>query len=560
MLISMHVKNLALIEEAEVDFNDHLNILTGETGAGKSILIGSIQSALGGRIPKEMIREGSDSALIELIFQTDNPSVLSLLGEYEIPCEDGEILIQRRVTRGRVINRINDCTVTVSRLKEIAPLLLDLSGQHENQLLLKPRNHRAILDSYGRGTIRPLLERIKLLYKEYTELSKELSGRTLKEDERLREMEFLRYEMKEIEEARLVEGEDQELEQQYYLISHSREILEDAGIVQDLTSRGQASASDQIGRAVRHMGEIAGLDPSASDLGSQLATIDDLLSDFNRELSSYIDNLEYDDETYVQVEERLNLINHLKARYGDSIPAILAYYRNNEDKLGQLEHYEEYLEEMKGRYKELEKELEASCASLSVSRRKEAEPLAREIKKALEDLNFKEVVFDIDFERMDHYSPEGYDEVCFMISTNPGQAPRPLHEIASGGELSRIMLAIKSILAGEEGIETLIFDEIDTGISGRTAQKVSEKLSVIAGRRQVIAITHLPQIAAMADSHYLIEKTSDESTTISSISLLDEEESVEELARMLGGAKITEAVMENAREMKSLASVMRHDS
>lgn len=558
MLISMHVKNLALIEEAEVDFNDHLNILTGETGAGKSILIGSIQSALGGRIPKEMIREGADSALIELIFQTESRSVLDRLADYGIPCEEGEILIQRRVTKGRMINRINDCSVTVARLKEIAPLLLDLSGQHENQLLLKPRNHRVILDSYGRQSIGPAAEKVADLYQEYSRIESELSDRTLQEDERLREMEFLRYEMKEIEDTRPREGEDEELERDYYRISHSREILEDAGAIQELAARGQSSASDQIGRAIQHMISITDHDPDASNLADQLATVDALLNDFNRDLSEYIDRCEYDEESFVEIEDRLNRINHLKARYGDTIPKIWDYYKTNEEKLNKLEHYEEYVRDLKERQRKVERELEASCDKLSGLRKKEAGPLAESVRKALKDLNFKQVVFQVSFEKLDHYTSTGYDDICFMISTNPGQEPRPLHEIASGGELSRIMLAIKSILAGEEGIETLIFDEIDTGISGRTAQKVSEKLAGIADSRQVIAITHLPQIAAMADAHYLIEKTSDESTTISRIKPLTEKESVEELARMLGGARITDAVIQNAREMKSLAAALRN--
>ena len=558
MLISMHVKNLALIEEAEVDFHDHLNILTGETGAGKSILIGSIQSALGGKIPKEMIREGADSALIELIFQTESQPVLDRLADYEIPCQEGEILIQRRVTKGRVINRINDCSVTVARLKEIAPLLLDLSGQHENQLLLKTRNHRVILDSYGRQSLEGVARKVMELYQEYSQIENELSERTLQEDERLREMEFIRYEMKEIEDTRPQEGEDEDLERDYYRISHSREILEDAGMIQELTSRGQSSASDQIGRAMQYMASILEHDPEASDMADQLATLDALVNDFNRDLSDYIDRCEYDEGAFMEVEERLNRINHLKARYGDTISGIWDYYKKNQEKLDKLEHYEEYVENLKERLGKVKKELEASCAQLSQLRKKVAGPLAESVRKALKDLNFKQVIFQVRFEKLDHYTLAGYDDVCFMISTNPGQEPRPLHEIASGGELSRIMLAIKSILAGAEGIETLIFDEIDTGISGRTAQKVSEKLAGIADSRQVIAITHLPQIAAMADAHYLIEKTSDASTTISSIKPLSEEESVEELARMLGGAKITDAVIKNAREMKSLASAVRH--
>ena len=487
MLINLHVKNLALIEETEVDFTDHLNILTGETGAGKSILIGSIQSALGAKIPKDMIRHGCDSALIELIFHTKSQAVQKKMEEFEIPFEDGEIIISRRITNNRVINKVNDISVTIGRLKELSPLLLDLSGQHENQLLLKPQNHLKIIDSYHRSVIAPVKEKTASLYHEYQELQKKLSEQNMGEEQRIREMEFLKYEIQEIEEAQLRPGEDS------------------------------------------------------------------LLNDFNRELSSYIDSMEFDGEQFAEIEERLNLINHLKAKYGDSIEKIQKYHDNSVEKYEKLSNYEEYISEIKRELSKVKEKLDIQCERLTALRKEAAIPLTKLIKEALLDLNFLDVVFEIAFEQSEHYSALGKDNVCFMISTNPGQAVRPLHEIASGGELSRIMLAIKSILADEENIETLIFDEIDTGISGRTAQKVSERLAYIAKKRQVIAITHLPQIAAMADSHYLIEKTSDANSTISNIYPLSEEESVKELARMLGGVKITEAVLQNAREMRALA-------
>ena len=500
MLINLHVKNLALIEETEVDFTDHLNILTGETGAGKSILIGSIQSALGAKIPKDMIRHGCDSALIELIFHTKSQAVQKKMEEFEIPFEDGEIIISRRITNNRVINKVNDISVTIGRLKELSPLLLDLSGQHENQLLLKPQNHLKIIDSYHRSVIAPVKEKTASLYHEYQELQKKLSEQNMGEEQRIREMEFLKYEIQEIEEAQLRPGEDESLETEYQKVSHAKEILSDCAAVHEVTAGQNGCAGDLIGSAVQRLYTVSNLDAEARGLTEQLQTIDSLLNDFNRELSSYIDSMEFDGEQFA-VKEKLDI----------------------------------------------------QCERLTALRKEAAIPLTKLIKEALLDLNFLDVVFEIAFEQSEHYSALGKDNVCFMISTNPGQAVRPLHEIASGGELSRIMLAIKSILADEENIETLIFDEIDTGISGRTAQKVSERLAYIAKKRQVIAITHLPQIAAMADSHYLIEKTSDANSTISNIYPLSEEESVKELARMLGGVKITEAVLQNAREMRALA-------
>ena len=553
MLINLHVKNLALIEETEVDFTDHLNILTGETGAGKSILIGSIQSALGAKIPKDMIRHGCDSALIELIFHTKSQAVQKKMEEFEIPFEDGEIIISRRITNNRVINKVNDISVTIGRLKELSPLLLDLSGQHENQLLLKPQNHLKIIDSYHRSVIAPVKEKTASLYHEYQEIQKKLSEQNMGEEQRIREMEFLKYEIQEIEEAQLRPGEDESLETEYQKVSHAKEILSDCAAVHEVTAGQNGCAGDLIGSAVQRLYTVSNLDAEARGLTEQLQTIDSLLNDFNRELSSYIDSMEFDGEQFAEIEERLNLINHLKAKYGDSIEKIQKYHDNSVEKYEKLSNYEVYISEIKRELSKVKEKLDIQCERLTALRKEAAIPLTKLIKEALLDLNFLDVVFEIAFEQSEHYSALGKDNVCFMISTNPGQAVRPLHEIASGGELSRIMLAIKSILADEENIETLIFDEIDTGISGRTAQKVSERLAYIAKKRQVIAITHLPQIAAMADSHYLIEKTSDANSTISNIYPLSEEESVKELARMLGGVKITEAVLQNAREMRALA-------
>ncbi|MDO4976134.1 MAG: DNA repair protein RecN [Eubacteriales bacterium] len=553
MLINLHVKNLALIEEADIDFNDHLNILTGETGAGKSILIGSIQSALGSKIPKDMIRQGADSALIELVFHSTSPAVRKKMEEFELPYEDGDIILSRRITNARIINKINDSTITVSRLRELAPLLLDLSGQHDNQLLLKPANHLQILDSYDKEHIKPVRKEIAELYHSYQEICSELRKEEMGEEQRLREIEFLKYEIQEIKDARLQPHEDEELEEQYHKISHTKEILSLCSSAYDDCSEGSGSASSRIGHAFRMIQEAGAYDTNLESLTEQIATIDALINDFNRELSYYMGSMEFDEESFREIEERLNQINHLKAKYGGSIEAIQDYLTKSVASFEKLTNYEEYLEGLKDKQRNIKKKLDIQCEKLHVLREKAALPLAKQIKTALLDLNFIDVQFEIAISRKEEAGADGIDSVCFMISTNPGLPLGPLHEIASGGELSRIMLAIKSILADEEQIETLIFDEIDTGISGRTAQKVSERLHSIAREHQVIAITHLPQIAAMADSHYLIEKTSDKKSTISNISLLSEEQSVEELARMLGGVKITEAVLENAREMKSFA-------
>lgn len=553
MLINLHVKNLALIEETDVDFAGHLNILTGETGAGKSILIGSIQSALGSKIPKDMIRKGCDSALIELVFHTESDVVRQKMDEFDIPFEDGEIIISRRITNNRVINKVNDTSVTAARLKELSPFLLDLSGQHENQLLLKPQNHLRILDDYGGEEIAAAKKETAGLFGQYQETRRLLKEENIGEEERLREIEFLKYEIQEITGAALREGEDEELESLFEKISHSRDILAACGSVYDMTSGNAASAESILGKAIRSLSDVTKYDEGVSSLMEELSTVDGLLNDFNRDLSEYMSSMEFDEETYAQTEERLDLIHRLKAKYGDSVSAILSYREKAESRLSNLENLDERIAELKMQQEKLQSSLTHTCEHLTALRQRAAQPLADSIKEALLDLNFNEVRFEIAVTPGEVYRADGWDQVCFMISTNPGMDVRPLQETASGGELSRIMLAIKSVLADEEEVETLIFDEIDAGISGRTAQKVSERLAQIARKRQVIAITHLPQIAAMADAHYLIEKTSDNNSTISRICLLSEDASVEELARMLGGAEITSTVLDNAREMKKFA-------
>ena len=500
-----------------------------------------------------MIRNGCDSALIELVFHTESDIVKQKMEEFDIPFEDGEIIISRRITNNRVINKVNDCSITAARLKELSPFLLDLSGQHENQLLLKPQNHRRILDSYDKAEISPVKETVARLFRKYQETMRQLDEQNLGEEERLREIEFLKYEIQEIESAVLKEGEEEELEELFQRISHSREILVSCASVHEITSGSTSSAENLLGKAIRSLTDVTKYDEQVGTLLEELSTVDGLLNDFNRDLSEYMSSMEFDEETFVQTEERLDLIHRLQAKYGDSIPAIKEYKEKAESRLESLLHFDERMEKLKKQRGHLAVQLDNACAQLTALRKKAAKPLAQSIKEALLDLNFNQVRFEIVFTEAASCRADGKDDVCFMISTNPGMDIRPLQETASGGELSRIMLAIKSVLADEEQVETLIFDEIDAGISGRTAQKVSERLSQIARKRQVIAITHLPQIAAMADSHYLIEKTSDNNSTISRIYRLSEEESVEELARMLGGAKITNTVLDNAKEMKKFA-------
>jgi len=559
MLSSLHVKNLALIQEAEVEFGSGLNILTGETGAGKSILIGSINLALGKKLSREMIREGADSALVELVFETENPKVEQALKEMEIESLHGQVLIVRKITGSRSIIKINGETCTTAQVRRIASLLLDIHGQHEHQSLLYTDRQLEILDAYGKEEIDPLRARVREAFRQWKELRDSLKEYELDEDARMREISFLEFEIREIDDAQLRDGEDETLEQAYRKMSNARNIVQALAAVRAMTGDGEGqSAGEQIGRAVRELSQIAGMDESLQQMQSSLLTIDDLLNDFNRELAGYMEEFTFSEEEFYETEKRLDEINRLKAKYGDSIPAIRRYQEEKQEKLEKMLHFEEQKEKLQKEEEKARQTLEECSQELSGIRCKYAGCLSKSIEEGLKDLNFLHVIFQIQFGRTAQYTENGFDTIEFRISTNPGEPVKALAKVVSGGELSRIMLAIKTILADRDETESLIFDEIDTGISGRTAQMVSEKMAQIGRRHQVLCITHLPQIAAMADQHFEIRKDVVDQDTVTRIHALDEESSVRELARMLGGAKITDSVLANAEEMKELARVQKN--
>lgn len=555
MLVNIHVKNMALIKEADIALGNGLNILSGETGAGKSILLGAIAVALGLQGFKGFAREGAEYALSELVFVAENPEQRALLEELGIPMEEDEVIISRRLSKGRAASKINGETVPVSLVKKVGALLIDIHGQHENQALLHIRKHLELLDDFAKENLGDLREEYQESYRKYGELKKELEQAQLDNAARAKEMDFLSFEIAEIEEASLQKGEDESLEEDYKKLANGREILE--AVTEAYHLCGTDGASDSTGRALRSLASVAEYDSSLKALYEQLLDVDNLLNDFSREVSAYAQELDADEETLRCTEERLDLINRLKTKYGNTIEAILGYKEEKEKRFQVLEHYEEYLAELESRFAACRKKLDEQAEALTRIRKEAAVRFSEQVCQALQELNFLDVRFELEFRRLEDYTASGLDEVCFIISTNPGQPLRPVQDTASGGELSRIMLAVKSIMADQEKVETLIFDEIDSGISGRTAQKVSEKLAVIAGTHQVICITHLAQIAAMADVHFMIEKKVLGEETQTSIRQLDERESIEELARILGGAKITQTVLDGAKEMKELAKTSK---
>lgn len=551
MLQTLYVKNLALINEVEVDLREGLNILTGETGAGKSIIIDSISFALGEKVDRHMLRESDEAGYVELIFSGLSAAVCEQLQQLGIEPEDQSVILSRRITGGRSVAKINGESVPASRLREAAGCLIDIHGQHEHQSLLHASKHLEYLDDYAGAELAGIKRELAEAYHTYTACKKILDEQCSDKEALSREQSLLEYETAEIESARLIPGEDEELEQSYRRMVNSKRIMEALQIVSQ--AAGEDGASAMVGRAARELAAVESYDPQLESLGLQLSQLEELLSDFHRELSAYMDDADFDGEEFAQVEQRLDVINHLKSKYGDTIAKILESYEQKQERLTQLGDLDAYEQKLRADLETAREQVERLCAGLSELRQRAGVQLREKMLQALRDLNFLDVAFDLKFTRMDHYSANGYDAMEFMISTNPGEPMRELKNIASGGELSRVMLALKSVLAENDGIGTLIFDEIDTGISGRTAQMVSQKLKKIAKNHQVICITHLPQIAAMADAHYFIEKQVIDNTTVTQLTLLDEEHSIAELGRMLGGVAVTETVLDNAREMKKLA-------
>lgn len=556
MLLSLHVKNLALIEEEEVTFTDGLNILTGETGAGKSIILGSVNLALGGKADKSIIRTGAEYALIEMVFLIDNENQVRKLEQMDLPApEDGTVLIKRKILPGRSICSVCGESVTLRQLREIAELMIDVYGQRENQKLLRREAQLLTVDEYAGEEASRLIERTAESYKKWKSLREAWEKDDLDDSARKREADLLAYECREIEEAALREGEDEELESRYRLLENFRKISEAAGQAGILTGGGDHSAEEAIDRAARELSSVSGLDPQLDSLADELAEVESLLSDFTRALNDYLRELTFDPAEFAQIRDRLDLINHLKDKYGRNIADIEKAFGERQERLSFLEDYEN---ERKKIRKEMQKEYEnliGLSAELSTVRKKAAAEFSKKLREALLDLNFPQVEFESRITSGEEYlTANGYDRLAFYISMNPGEAPRPLEQIASGGELSRIMLGMKTVFAGKDEIHTFIFDEIDAGISGMTAWKVAEKMGRLAADHQILCITHLPQIASMQDSHYLIAKESADGRTMTHIRRLSEKESDCEVARLLGADRLTEAALENAREMKKMAA------
>lgn len=548
MLDRLMVKDLALIEKSVVEFGPGLNILTGETGAGKSILLGSIQLALGQKANKDMIRHGSEQALIELSFSLGEEKEAELKElEEDLEIEEGSLIIRRKISEKKSENRVNDLSVTLAKLREISGELLDLHGQHEHHSLLKEGAHLAILDSFMARRGGRILSEVKEAYENYREKKKKLEAYSLPEEERKRELDFLQFELEELSSANLKPGEEEQLSKDYA-------VYENRDRLKSLLLRVQEELADRdFHGPVKNLEEAVTFDESLKNVLDTAYELEAVGEDCLRAVEHYLDHSEMDEEKFFLLGERLDTIRSLMMKYGGTEEKALEALSKKEERLRFLTDYEKEKALMEEALARSEEELREKAEKLSLERQKTAKELEERIQKEMQELGFLDTRFTFRFEKKREISEKGLDEVESYVSLNPGEPLRPLREVGSGGELSRIMLSIKTVLADTDAVPTLIFDEIDTGISGRTAEKVGEKLEKIAKNHQVILITHLPQIAAKADKHFLIEKNVQEGKTKTEIHALNEEASVKELARLLGGEELTEAALQNARSLKAKA-------
>ncbi len=546
MLRQLHVRNFALIDEAAAEFTPGLNVLTGETGAGKSILIDALGSALGQRAGAEVIRKGAESAYTELVFSTDDIPP-ERLKELDIEPEDGQLIVARRIFPGRNVYRINDETVTAGRVRALTEVLLDIHGQHEHQSLIKSSRQLEILDSFAGNEAAVLKERCAESFRLFKKAEEERAAFSLSEEERLRQADFLDYEIAEIESAAVKPGEKDSLTDEFRRLSQGEKIER---AVSSVLTEISEQVSDALARAARQLSPVAGLDRPLQSLSEQLSTVEDLTSGLIRDASAYLRENNFEAARLEEISDRLDLIHRLESKYGDLSDRGEEILAKRLEERRRLTEYEELLGKAEKAREKAFYELSEACHALTSLRKNAVPALQDAITGALHELNFLSVDFRISLTDTAEPSANGRDKAEFLISLNPGSEPAALAKVASGGELSRIMLAIKTILADKDEIPTVIFDEIDTGISGRTAQLVGRKLKEISRYRQVLLITHLPQIAALADTHFGIEKWTDGQKTYTGIRRLDERASVAELARLLSGDEVTGSVLEAAKEMK----------
>ncbi len=563
MLVELNIKNFAILENLNVNFTKGFNILTGETGSGKSIIVEAIGLILGERASRDLVRTGSKKAIIEGVFYLKQPEkVKKVLSEYGIDMEENNYLVLAReiFATGGSVSRVNGRTVTLSMLNKITENIIDIHGQHEHQSLLNTESHIKIIDIFGDSKFKELKEIIKKDYIKLINLKKNFKKLSIDSMEKGREIDLLQYQIDEINSANLSIEEEKKIKNEFNKLSNAKEIFSTVGQVVDIldsSDYNRLSVLDGLNESIELIKNVVAYDEELKNISDLLENISYELQEVPRNLTQYLEGIDYDDERLDFVEDRIDTINNLKKKYGNTIEDIFQYEKNISERLNTLLNSEEEIKKIKEEIKKIEKTLEGNCQKLSEKRKAISKKLEQAISKELDQLNMNKVIFKVNFKELDYFTEEGYDKVEFLISTNPGEDLKPLSKIASGGEISRIMLAFKTILADYDDIPCLIFDEIDTGISGRTAQVVGEKINNISKKRQVICISHLPQIAALADTHFAINKKVKDGKTITDVNNLSYEGRIEELSRLLGGVDLTDTTKIYAEEMLAMSKNLK---
>ncbi|QED48570.1 DNA repair protein RecN [Cytobacillus dafuensis] len=560
MLNELSIRNFAIIEALSISFDKGLTVLSGETGAGKSIIIDAIHLLVGGRGSVEFIRHGEEKAEIEGLFQVDdtNHPVYKKANEFGIELEDGMVVLRRDILKsGKSICRINGKLVTISILREVGSSLIDIHGQHEHQELMDDTMHISLLDQFGGAKISTALLGYQQVFQSYEQKLKNL--KSLSENDQLmaHRLDLIQFQYDEIQKANLKLNEDEELFEEKRKLSNFERIFDSlqsgySGL------QGEQRGLDWIGLVMGHLEEAAGLDQSYKDLAENVSNCFYQLEDAASILRNKLDFLEYDPERLANIDDRLNEIQQLKRKYGKSIVEILEYASKIEEEIETLQNKETHIDKLEKEISSLKKDLRIEAEELSKSRKVSAQNLTNLIHKELKELYMEKTVFEVMFHTdSDNFMRSGIDRVEFYLSTNPGEPLKPLSKIASGGELSRIMLALKSIFSKHQGVTSIIFDEVDTGVSGRVAQAIAEKIHHVAVDSQVLCISHLPQVAAMADTHLFIAKNIKDGRTKTSVKPLNEVEKIKEIGRMISGVEITDLTKEHAKELLQLANRLK---
>ena len=559
MLSLLHIENIALIQSADIRFEPGYNVLTGETGAGKSIVIDSIGAVLGERTSRELIRTGAKSALVTAVFTQVPP--LPWLEENGIALHDGEVLLQREIQGdGRNVCRVDGRLVTVAQLRELGRQLLNIHGQHDGQQLLDTASHLGYLDRCGGHT--ELLENYRTAYQAWNGLRKQIAALEMDEAERSRRVDILNFQIRELERAQLRAGEDEELDQR-------RTLLRSAGKLMDALQAAEyalcgddegggvcsllADAEGELDSVSQFSTPLEELARQVSELRSSADDAADTLRDLTREM-------EFSPGELDEVESRLDVLYRLKKKYGATVEEMLQYLDRCRRELDEIQYADDTIARLTKELDKARKEADRAAQALSQQRRKAAEKLEKRVQEELRQLDMPKVRFQVEFAPIDNQwglDETGMDQVQFLMSANVGEALKPIQKVASGGELARIMLALKNVLAQDDEIGTLVFDEVDTGVSGRAAQKVAEKMAQVARHKQVLCVTHLPQLAAMADTHFSVSKGEREGRTYTNLERLDRKQRREELARLIGGAAVTPALLESAEELLAQADAWR---